>query len=84
MVETYTKPALVPPYWKPTGLYHGEEVGGQCLDVMCLAKHHNLKELVSLLSRVPPCFGGHVKPLVPAAFAGVSTHEPALGPRDGL
>jgi hypothetical protein len=25
------------------------------------------------------CFGRHVKPLVPAAFAVVSTHQPALG-----
>jgi hypothetical protein len=37
----------------------------------------------NLLSRAPPCFGRHVKPLVPAAFA-VSTHQPALGPRGGL
>jgi hypothetical protein len=28
----------------------------------------------NLLSRAPPCFGWHVKPLVPAAFAVVSTH----------
>jgi hypothetical protein len=28
----------------------------------------------NLLSRAPPCFGRHVKPLVPAAFADVSTH----------
>jgi hypothetical protein len=34
----------------------------------------------NLLSRVPPCFGRHVKSLVPAAFAIVSTHQPALGP----
>jgi hypothetical protein len=26
-----------------------------------------------------PCFGRHVKPLVPAAFAVVSTHQPVLG-----
>jgi hypothetical protein len=38
----------------------------------------------NLLSRAPPCFGGHVKPLVPAAFAVVSTHQPALSPRVGL
>jgi hypothetical protein len=38
----------------------------------------------NLLSRVPPCFGGHVKPLVPAAFAVVSTHQPALAPRGSL
>jgi hypothetical protein len=33
----------------------------------------------NLLSRAPLCFGRHVKPLVPAAFAVVSTHQPALG-----
>jgi hypothetical protein len=36
-----------------------------------------------LLSRAPPCFGRHVKPLVPAAFAVVSTHQSALDPRGG-
>jgi hypothetical protein len=35
----------------------------------------------NLFSRVSPCFGRHVKPLVPAAFAVVSTHLSALGPR---
>jgi hypothetical protein len=35
----------------------------------------------NLLSRAPPCFGRHVKLLVPAAFAVVNTHQPALGPR---
>jgi hypothetical protein len=38
----------------------------------------------NVLFRVPPCFGRHVKPLVPAAFADVSTHHPVLGPRGGL
>jgi hypothetical protein len=38
----------------------------------------------NLLSRAPPCFGRHVKSLVPAAFAVVSTHQPVLGPRGGL
>jgi hypothetical protein len=38
----------------------------------------------NVLSRAPPCFGRHVKPLVPAVFAVVSTHQPALGPRGGL
>jgi hypothetical protein len=38
----------------------------------------------NLLSRAPPCFRRHVNPLVPAAFAVVSTHQPALGPRGGL
>jgi hypothetical protein len=34
-----------------------------------------------ILSETPPCFGRHVKPLVLSAFAVVSTHQPALGPR---
>jgi hypothetical protein len=38
----------------------------------------------NFLSRAPPCFGRHVKPLVPAAFAVVSTQQSALGPRGGL
>jgi hypothetical protein len=38
----------------------------------------------NVLSRAPPCLGRHVKPLVPAAFAVVSTHQPILGPRGGL
>jgi hypothetical protein len=32
----------------------------------------------NLLYRAPSCFGKHVKPLVPAAFAVVSTYQPAL------
>jgi hypothetical protein len=32
----------------------------------------------------PPCFERHVKPLVLAALAVVSTLQPALGPRGGL
>jgi hypothetical protein len=38
----------------------------------------------NLLSRAPPCFERHVKLLVSAAFAVVSTHQPALGSRGGL
>jgi hypothetical protein len=38
----------------------------------------------NVLSPGPPCFERHVKPLVPAAFAVVSTHQPPLGPRGGL
>jgi hypothetical protein len=38
----------------------------------------------NLLSRASPCFGRHFKPLVPAAFAVVRTHQPALGPRGEL
>jgi hypothetical protein len=30
----------------------------------------------NLSSSAPPCFGRHVKALVPAAFAVVSTHQP--------
>jgi hypothetical protein len=35
----------------------------------------------NLLSRAPPNFGRHVKPLVLIAFVDVSTHQPALGSR---
>jgi hypothetical protein len=35
----------------------------------------------NLLNGTPPCFGRQV--LVLAAFAIFSTHQPALGPRDG-
>jgi hypothetical protein len=38
----------------------------------------------NLLSRALPCFGMHAKPLVPAVFAIVSTHQSAVGPRGGL
>jgi hypothetical protein len=45
-------------------------------------QHWSVIEWVTknLLSRAR-CFGRHVKPLVLAAFAVVSTHQPALGPR---
>jgi hypothetical protein len=39
---------------------------------------------INLLSRAPPCFGRHVKPFVPAAFAVVSTHQYPLGLRSRL
>jgi hypothetical protein len=39
---------------------------------------------INLLSRAPPCFGRHVKPLVPDAFAVVSTHQSALGLSGGF
>ncbi|RVE40367.1 hypothetical protein evm_014983 [Chilo suppressalis] len=35
----------------------------------------------NLLSRAPPCYERHVKPLVPVASAVVSTRQSALGPR---
>jgi hypothetical protein len=38
----------------------------------------------NLLTRAPPCCGRHVKPLVPAAFAIVSTYQSARQPRGGL
>jgi hypothetical protein len=38
----------------------------------------------NFLARVPPCLGRHVKSLVLAVFAVVSTHQSALGPRGGL
>jgi hypothetical protein len=38
----------------------------------------------NLLYRAPPCSGRHVKPLVSAALAVVSTQQPALGPGGGL
>jgi hypothetical protein len=38
----------------------------------------------NLSTRAPPCFGRHVKPLVPAVFVVVSTPQPAMGPRGGL
>jgi hypothetical protein len=34
--------------------------------------------------KILPCFGRHVKSLVPAVFAGASTHQPALGLRGGF
>jgi hypothetical protein len=37
----------------------------------------------NILSRATPCFGRHVK-LVSVAFAVVSTHQYAIGPRGGL
>jgi hypothetical protein len=38
----------------------------------------------NVISRAPPCFGRLVKPLVPVAFAIISSHQPALGPLGGL
>jgi hypothetical protein len=38
----------------------------------------------NLLCQASPCFGRHVKPLVPVAFAVISIHQPALGRRGGL
>jgi hypothetical protein len=38
----------------------------------------------NLFARAPPCFGRQVKPLLPAAFIVVWTHQSALGLRGGL
>jgi hypothetical protein len=43
-------------------------------------RSRKLSNIGYVLSRAPPCFERHVKPLVPAVFAVVSTHETALGP----
>jgi hypothetical protein len=42
-----------------------------------------IKKLVIMIY-APPWFGRHVKTLVPAVFAVVSTHQSALDPRGGL
>jgi hypothetical protein len=39
---------------------------------------------VTKLSRAPPCFGRHVKPLVLAVFAVAPTLQSVLGPQGGL
>jgi hypothetical protein len=52
----------------------GIRVGRRCVHIEFSTFHQQLN----------PCFGRHVKPLVPAAFAVVSTHQPALGLRGGL
>jgi hypothetical protein len=54
---------------------------GQCA-LRTIAVGHRMGD--HILSRAPPCFARHVKPLVPAIFAVVRTHQPALGPRGGL
>jgi hypothetical protein len=65
-----------------------DELDGQSLRAIAEVKQRwSVIEWVTknLLSRAPPCFGRHVKPLVTAIFAvGVSTHQPALGPRGGV
>jgi hypothetical protein len=38
----------------------------------------------NVLSGPLPCFGSNVKPLVPAEFVVVSTHQSALAPHGGL
>jgi hypothetical protein len=40
--------------------------------------------VTKLISRAPLCFERHVKPLDPAVFQIVSTHQSVLGPRGGL
>jgi hypothetical protein len=68
-----------------------EELGGPAVNALRLAIAE-VKQRWSvivwvtknLLSRAPPCFGRHVKPLDPAVFAVVSTHQHAQGTRGEL
>jgi hypothetical protein len=53
-----------------------------CLVISALRRES--AEVKQRWSVIGPCFGRHVKPLVSAAFAVVSTHQPAQGPRRGL
>jgi hypothetical protein len=52
-----------------------EELDGPTVRAIAEAKHREQMPWIgeNLLSRAPPCFGRHVKPLVPAAFAVVCT-----------
>jgi hypothetical protein len=63
-------------------------VRGQCVrhTIVEAKQHWSFIGLVTknLTSRPRPCFGRHVKPLVPAVLAIVSTYQSALGPRGGL
>jgi hypothetical protein len=58
--------------------------GGQCVRrTIAEAKQHwSVIRWVTknVISRVRPCFGRHVKPLIQAVFA----HQSTLGPRSGL
>jgi hypothetical protein len=71
--------------------FHKEELDGPMASVLRRAiaevkQRWSVMRWVNknLLSRAPPCFGRHVKPLVSAAFTIVGTHQFALGPRGGL
>jgi hypothetical protein len=60
-----------------------------CLDGHAKAKVKQLGSFIgwmtkNLLSQAPPCFGRQIKPLVPAAFTVVSTHQQALSLRGEL
>jgi hypothetical protein len=68
------------------GMRRREEGGarwssGQCARrAIAKAKHRSQWPVIgwvtkNLLCRAPPCFGRHVKPFVPVAFAIVSTHS---------
>jgi hypothetical protein len=48
-----------------------------------LRKLSNIGQPENLLSRAPPCFKRHIKPLI-LAFVVVSNHQPSLGLRGGL
>jgi hypothetical protein len=55
------------------------------LDGPAVEKLSNVGQCVKvtkyLLSRAPPCFRRHVKPLVSTVFVVVSNHQSVLGPR---
>jgi hypothetical protein len=56
-----------------------EKLDGPAVSALCV----RLRKL-SNVRKAPACFGRHVEPLVPAAFALVNTHQPVHGPRGGL
>jgi hypothetical protein len=47
-------------------------------------KLSNIGQSLDGLLRATPYFRRHIEPLLPAAFAVVSTHQPAMGPRGVL
>jgi hypothetical protein len=70
--------------------YYNEELDGPAVSALrrAIAEVKQRWSVIgctkNLLFRVLPCFGRHVKLLVPAVFAVVSTLQSALGPRGGL
>jgi hypothetical protein len=66
-----------------------EEIDGPAISARAIAEVKQRWSVIgwvtkNFISRAPPGFGRHVKPLVPAAFAVVSIHQPALGSHGGL
>jgi hypothetical protein len=55
----------------------GNELDGPAVSAFSVRSRalvgHQMRDQ-NFLSRAPPCFGRHVKPVVPAAFAVVSIH----------